>query len=298
MSTKEDKAHAVDDHRSDLQNPGVSPLSENGALNPGCRRIVLISDLELPFRWCPPGIFIMGSPPKEPGRASNENQHKVTLARGFWMLETPVTQEMYQVVMDRNPSRFSPENDEDGMVDGMDTSRFPVESVTWQDAVSFCDSLTKYLGSNAEAVMLPTEAQWEYACRAGTVTAYNFGDRLCGREANCDGNLPCGTKTKGPDLRRPCPVGTWPANAWGLQDMHGNVNEWCLDRFDNYPTQPVVDFAGRVELVNIPRGNYKVIRGGSWANGAEYCRSAARGMESPEEEGRSAIGFRIVINSR
>ena len=187
---------------------------------------VTINDVEYTFRWCPPGKFMMGSPADEPNRSNNESQHEVTLTRGFWMLETQVTQQMWESVMGANPSRFK-------------GAKLPVEQVSWNDCQEFITKLNAELKSgghkspvsNGELTpaalegykfSLPTEAQWEYACRAGTTTAYSFGNSLSAEQANFRGNV---GQTKD--------VGSYPANAWGLKDMHGNVWEWCQDWYQS-----------------------------------------------------------------
>ena len=136
---------------------------------------------------------------------------------------------------------------------------------------------------------LPTEAEWEYACRAGTMTPFNFGSQLNGRQANCDGTRPYGTDTKGPNLEKTSPVGTYPANAWGLYDMHGNVWEWCSDWYGEYPSGSVTDPSGPA------RGWQRVYRGGDWRVDAVNCRSADRGCD-PSIRSR-LIGFRVVMSS-
>ena len=151
----------------------------------------------------------MGSPPGESGRFDDETQHRVTLTEGFWMAKTEVTQKQWKSVMGNNPSHFQGDN-------------LPVECVSWDDCVEFCRKA-------GHGLQLPTEAQWEYACRAGSETPYFWGNALNGDRANCNGNYPCGTTVKGPYKEKTTPVGSYQANAWGLYDMHGNVREWCAD---------------------------------------------------------------------
>ena len=206
----------------------------------------------------------------------DEKQHKVTLTKGFWLLEHEVTQKMWKNVMDQNPSNFKGDN-------------LPVETVSWND----CKEFIRKLQSEAPAGMefrLPTEAEWEYACRAGTTTAFSFGNSLNGDKANCSGIYPYGTNTKGPFLEKTTPVMTYPPNPWGLYDMHGNVYEWCEDWFGDYPSGSVTDPKGPNS------GSSRVFRGGSWTYIAWSCRSALRDWNYPE--GRcDGLGFRLALSS-
>ena len=220
----------------------------------GERMTVSIKDVEYAFRWCPPGTFMMGKEPREVS---------VTLSRGFWMLETEVTQTMWESVMGNNPSRFK-------------GSKLPVEKVSWNDCQEFITKLNALLaGTPGFKFSLPTEAQWEYACRAGTTTAYHFGDTLTQQQANFDG-----------DQTRD--VGSYPANAWGLNDMHGNVWEWSQDWFGAYPSGAVTDPTGT------ERGSKRVIRGGTWLHVADLCRSADRDYGDPDLRS-DAIGLRLSL---
>ncbi|MBE6426941.1 MAG: hypothetical protein E7029_13350 [Planctomycetaceae bacterium] len=249
---------------------------ENRSRRPGARMVKTVNGIEYAFRWCPPWSFLMGSPSSEPGRESNETQHRVTLTRGFWMLETEVTQAMWKSVMGTDPSYFK-------------GAQNPVECVSWDDCQEFCRKLSSKLN---EEVSLPTEAQWEYACRAGTTSAYSFGSSLNGREANCDGRYPCGTSTKGPYLGKTVPVKSYAPNAWGLYDMHGNVWEWCQDWYDSdyYAASPTSDPTGPSS------GSSRFVRGGSWINLAQRCRSAYRNGYAPDVR-NNGLGFRPVLAS-
>jgi len=207
----------------------------------------------------------MGSPASEEGRSDDETQHQVTLTRGFWMLETPVTQAMWASVMGNNPSYYK-------------GAKLPVETVSWNTCQEFIQKLN---GLNAAPAgfrfSLPTEAQWEYACRAGTTTACHFGNTLTQQQANFSGN-------------QTTEVGKYPANAWSLYDMHGNVWEWCLDRYDDYPSGAVTDPTGASS------GGARVIRGGSWLTDVQTCRSAWRGPEFLLTQD-AHIGFRLALVS-
>jgi formylglycine-generating enzyme required for sulfatase activity len=162
----------------------------------------------------------------------------------------------------------------------------PVVNVSWNDARALC----RWLGSReAKTYRLPTEAEWEYACRAGTMSPFFFGDACNGKEANCDGTHPFGTTQKGPFMRRTSPVGSFRPNAFGLSDMSGNANQWCSDWYDvRYPrTSPVDDPRGP------ETGTSRAVRGGGWANWPVSCRSAERGGLEPSEQSLDC-GFRVV----
>jgi formylglycine-generating enzyme required for sulfatase activity len=226
----------------------------------------------------------MGSPVTERGRCNDETQVFVGLTRGFWLGQHPVTQGEWDQVMDSNRSFFSLHGAGAKIVKGRDTSRLPVEQVSWGRAVEFCRRLTereKEGGRLAEGheYRLPSEAQWEYACRAGTATAFSCGDALSAESANYNNHL-----------RRTTEVGAYPPNPWGLCDMHGNVWEWCLDEY--HRELP----AGRDPLIKGSAGARRVCRGGSWNNGAPLCRSASRGQNPPGARS-SLLGFRVALVS-
>ena len=233
----------------------------------------------------PAGEFLMGSPVAEDDRDYNETQHGVRITEAFYLGVYEVTQSEYERVMGRNPSYFSSRGGGEDNVSGQDTSRFPVEKVNWEDAEEFCRRLSGTLNERraGRVYRLPTEAEWEYASRAGTTNAFHFGSRLNGREANCDGDSPYGTSTKGPNLERTTRVGAYGANAFGLYDMHGNVWEWCSDWYDkHYDGESAED--------------YRVYRGGSWYGNAAYCRAAFRGRNLPTYRSIN-LGFRVVVVS-
>lgn len=236
----------------------------------GTRAALTIEGQEVGMRYCPQGAFMMG------GKASDHGQHKVTLTQGFWMMETPVVQKLYEAVAGNNPSQFVGDN-------------LPVESVSAADAEAFAQKLND---SGAAPVgmkfALPTEAQWEYACRAGSTTEYSFGDVCDGTQANCDGNYGFRTDNKGPWLQKTTAVGSYPANAWGLSDMHGNVWEFCADRYGAYSTDDQTDPTGPTT------GTRRILRGGSWNDGAGSCRSAYRGSDACVRK-FSYNGFRLVL---
>jgi formylglycine-generating enzyme required for sulfatase activity len=226
------------------------------------------------FVWIPPGTFWMGSPEDEPERDDDEKRHQVTLTRGYWLQTTPVTQRQYEAVTGENPSNFKKA--------GPDA---PVERVSWEDAQAFVAKLNELEGR--PIYRLPTEAEWEYACRAETETAYSWGNEPdCGRANYGAGPLFDECKDRNPG--RTTPVGEYPPNPRGLYDMHGNVFEWCSDWFEaEYSDGPLIDPVGP------DSGEYRVIRGGSWGGIARNCRAAFRGNRLPG--GRNdVVGFRLL----
>jgi formylglycine-generating enzyme required for sulfatase activity len=259
--------------------------------------------------WIQPGTFQMGSPESEPGRGTNETQHSVTLTKGFYMGKYPVTQGQYEAVMGNNPSMFKVDGYGTGLTPSAlgsitDTANFPVEQVTWYDAVEFCNKLSVLEGLtpvytitgrspatgypitaatvtpnwSANGYRLPTEAQWEYACRAGTTTAYNTGATI-GNNTGWYTNY---------SVNRTHSVGEKPMK-WGLYDMHGNVWEWCWDRYGTYASGAQTDPTGAVSEYS---GG--VIRGGSWYEHYEALRSACRVGISHATQAGGDIGFRLV----
>jgi formylglycine-generating enzyme required for sulfatase activity len=236
----------------------------------------------------PAGTFMMGSPSDEKERSEHEGpRHEVRISRPFYLGKYPVTQAEYQKVMGTNPSWFSPGGPYKDKVAGLDTSRFPVGSVTWEDAQEFCRKLS---ARDGRKYRLPTEAEWEYACRAGTTTPFHFGTALNGDQANCNGNFPYGTATKGPYLDRTCRVGSYRPNAFGLYDVHGNVWQWCQDWYgkEYYNESTDVDPQGP------SAGGARVLRGGAWLFGAGYCRAAYRDWHVPSDR-REHCGFRVAL---
>ena len=225
--------------------------------------------------WCPPGEFLMGSPEGEEDRSDDETQHSVTLTKGFWMAKTETTQRQWAGAMGSTIQEMAKQG---SVLDGIggEGSDHPMYYVNWDDAQKYLAKL------NADHALpagwkwdLPTEAQWEYACRAGTESAFAGDlDEMAWYDENS------GSTTN--------PVGTKQANAWGLHDMHGNVWEWCSDWYGDYSSGSSSDPTGATT------GVYRVFRGGSWLYGAHYCRSASRPGRTPVRRSYD-LGFRPAL---
>ena len=243
--------------------------------------------------WCPPGRFVMGSPRSEPERRPGEDQVEVTLSRGFWTAKYETTQGLWHRVAGALPGPLTQE-----LPAGDD---LPVGNVNFAEAEDFCRRLTERSRRSGELpgdweFRLPTEAQWEYACRAGTITATAFGDRLSSKQANFKGK-PYNGGEPGPSLNRAAPVGSYPVNAWGLHDMHGNTFEWCRDWYHSRlpgGTDPDL-YAARATAQRSEHGDIsRVRRGGCWSDDGWPCRSAFRVRFEPERR-YDHIGFRVVV---
>jgi len=226
----------------------------------------------------PKGTFMMGSPETEKGRQENETQHEVTISKDYYLGVHEVTQAQYETVMGKNPSHFQ------GAIVGNENADLPVENVSWDDAVEFCKKLSDLPEEKkaGRVYRLPTEAQWENACRAGSKTAYLFDDE--------EGLLPEYGWFNRNSSNRTHTVGLLEPNAWGLYDMHGNVWEWCSDWYVEYPQGAVRNPTG-------PKvGSDRVCRGGSWNGVASYCRSALRYWYVPSFR-NNYLGFRLALSS-
>ena len=233
----------------------------------------------------PAGEFQMGSPADEKGRFEDEGPQHLVRLQSFFLGQTPVTQAHWKVVagwpkldvdLNPDPSSFKGANR-------------PVERVSWKEAVEFCRRLSQ---RRQREYTLPSEAQWEYACRAGTTTPFAFGETISSELANYDGNYTYGTGPKGSYRGETTDVGSFPANAWGLYDMHGNVWEWCLDQWhDNYQGAPA---DGRARVVDGSKETRRLLHGGSWVSLPGSCRSAYRDKRPPVARGDS-VGFRLCV---
>jgi len=274
----------------------------------------ITNSIGMKFAYCPAGVFLMGSPESERDRSSYEEQHRVRITKPFYLGIYEVTQADFERVMDYNPTEYSVNQ---SIADG-DTGQFPVSSVTWHEAVEFCQKLSDMPQEklHGRTYRLPTEAEWEYSCRAGSNAPFSFGGELAQSQATVGPNgsrkQPRAKPTPDrdtPEPEDPSPlkqrqgettidrdgpskVGSREANAWGLCDMHGNVGEWCQDNYeeDYYEESPSDDPTG-------PQGSYysgRVVRGGCWSWNAELARSAARSYQV-ENERTAYIGFRVAM---
>lgn len=230
------------------------------------------------FVYIPAGTFLMGSPVDEFRRDDDENLHPVRLTRGFYMQVTEVSQRQWRTLMGADPSKYT--------YCGGDC---PVDNVSWADVQIFIEKMNR--ADPGRTYRLPTEAEWEYACRADTTTPFYFGDQLHTDQANYNGNHPIPGSERGVNRNTTLPVGSFPPNGYGLFDMHGNVYEWCSDWYGPYPQGLVTDPQGPQTGVS------RVSRGGGMSSYARRCRSANRTKHLPSYQ-NFYIGFRLVCESR
>jgi sulfatase modifying factor 1 len=244
----------------------------------------------LEFVQVPAGTFIMGSPGTEWGSRDDEQQHQVTFTRPFFLATYEVTQAQWTAITGRNPSYL------------YDCPDCPVESITWFEAVAFCNKLSQQMGfppayairdtvvtlnAGADGFRLPTEAEWEYACRAGTSTVFYTGECLGTEQANYLGYDPQKGCPKGMWRGQAVDVGSFPPNPWGLHDMHGNISEWCWDRHGFPGPGPVVEPRGP------NTGAERLMRGGNWHDLGRNCRSAMRHKAAPNQR-FTHVGLRLA----
>ena len=244
--------------------------------------------------WSPPGTFTMGSPPGEPERRPGEDQVEVRLTLGFWAAKYEVTQGDWKRVVGKlpgPPTAELPEEDD-----------LPVGNVNFAEAEAFCAKLTELARKAGELpegweFRLPTEAQWEYACRAGTITATSFGDSLTRKQANFKGKPYNGGADEGPSPGKAVRVGSYPANAWGIHDMHGNTYEWCRDWYHSKlpgGADPDLHDAKATATRNRDGTVSRSRRGGAWTDDGLFLRTAFRVRFEPERR-YDHIGFRVVL---
>jgi uncharacterized protein (TIGR02996 family) len=248
----------------------------------------LTNSIGMRFQLILPGTFLMGSPKDEEGRSRNEDpQHQVDITKPFYLGVNPVTQGQWQRIMRRNPSYFSTTLKRHGdyiFFKGKDWTTHPVEQVSWEDVVAFCENLSELPKEKWAARVyyrLPSEAEWEYSCRGGAshYQTFAFGNALTSDQVNCSWNVEFTSF-----------VGSYQSNGFGLHDMHGNVWEWCADFYDAnyYRNSPREDPQGPSQ------GSQRVLRGGSWCDGPHACRSASRNSENPDYRS-SNVGCRLVL---
>jgi formylglycine-generating enzyme required for sulfatase activity len=265
------------------------PSAFKGSVAGGEREVVGIK-----LCWCPAGRFMMGSPRGEPERRPDEDQVEMTLTKGFWTGKYEVTQGQWKRVIGKLPGELTP-----GGGEGDD---FPVYNVNHAEAEEFCRKLTEKAHTSGELpkeweFRLPTEGQWEYACRAGTTTATSFGDKLSSKQANFGGK-PYNGAEAGPSLKRAAKVGSYPPNAWGIHDMHGNVVEWCRDWYHaKLPGGKDPDLSSVKGTVNRDGTYSRSRRGSAWTDDGWASRSALRQRFEPERRA-DHIGFRVVAVQR
>jgi formylglycine-generating enzyme required for sulfatase activity len=265
---------------SETNKAGISSESQSTSqdISPDNGMETITNSIGMKLVLIPKGTFMMGSPIEEEGADNDEEQHQVTIGKDYYLGVTEVTQGQYEKVMGTNPSYFR-----GNKVQG-ESSNHPVEQVSWEDAVEFCKKLSDLPEEKkaGRVYRLPTEAEWEYACRAGSKAAYSFG-----ANSKSLGDYAWFGENSG---RQTHPVGEKKANAWGLYDMHGNVWELCSDWYGEYPKGAVSDPSGPNE------GSIRVIRGGGWDNVAAFCRSANRFWDVPSGRDGS-LGFRVALSS-
>jgi formylglycine-generating enzyme required for sulfatase activity len=240
-------------------------------------RAKILAELSSSFVKIPAGEFMMGS---KNGNDNEKPVHRVRISRPFEMGKYEVTQAQWEAVMGNNPSYFKGAN-------------LPVEIVSWNDVQQFIQKLN--VRNDGYVYRLPTEAEWEYACRAGTMTVFAFGDSLSSEQANFAGMHPYGNAPKGKYLQRTVAVGSYQPNAWGLYDMHGNVWEWCQDWYSK--NHDVQNPSLSTDPIGPNSGTERVIRGGSWGNDAQDLRSTSRNGAGPNSSG-TEVGFRLVRTRR
>lgn len=285
------------------------------------------NSLGMKLRLIPPGEFIMGATPGEiqvtlatVPFATHQlfqdelPQHRVSIPHPFYLGICEVTQAEFKAVLEKNPSFYTSQGGGREIVSEMNTDRFPIESISWYDCIEFCNRLSTKEGlppyyaisgierdkdsirkatvriSGGNGYRLPTEEEWEYSCRAGTLTTFHFGDANDGRMANIDGQEPFGTNQPGPSLRKPTNVGSYEANAFGIHDMHGNVWEWCNDNY-------IADFyikSGKLAADSSQaEDGSRSMRGGAWLTDGRSTRSAVRNFYAAGGRG-PGLGFRVI----
>lgn len=262
-------------------------------INVAASERAVTNKLGMTFIYIPAGQFLMGSPKDEMGRDWNEQLHSVIISKGFYIQESEVTQGQWKKLVGFNPSSFTDCGE-----------NCPVDTVSWEQCIEFIRVLNDWEGTTK--YRLPTEAEWEYACRAGSITAFSNGDitqEFCApiEPALDETSWYCGNSgyKNPPDVLRPHPVKTKKSNRWGIYDMHGNVQEWCMDscgwKSSWFGRTGAITSTYKDNIVDpiSKEGDRRIIRGGGWHQPPKYCRSANRSFYKPVAK-RNSLGFRIV----
>jgi WD40 repeat protein/formylglycine-generating enzyme required for sulfatase activity/serine/threonine protein kinase len=285
-------------NQADFPDQNVFPLTEQQAIAaqkwwsektglPIEKVVQLRPGTALKLILVPPGKFRMGSPPNEMRRQPGEQQHWVTITQPFYMSKYEISQDEWKAVMGTNPSRHAATGAASNLVP-LNTGNYPVEEVSFNLSLDFCQKLPEINGWTA---LLPTEAEWEYACRAGSDSVFPWGNSLNGDRANCDGRYPYGVNEQGVNIGRPVKVGCYGPNVWGLHDMIGNVREWCLDSLHDF------DQTATVDPIYINQNGRRVARGGSWGIMPWRCRISYRD-DFDASTGNSDIGIRVIYKNK
>ena len=282
-----------------------------------------LDELDYVLRWIPSGSFFMGSPENEIKRNQDEDQRLVTLTKGFWLGQFEVRRKDWQKfvvatgykseaelhnqgygtwVFDEEKTEIVQAQDKNWTNVHAHGDNYPVMAISFNDSLAFCEWITKKERENNRLTMnqrytLPTEAQWEYACRAsepGMETVFHFGNTMAGKDANFNGQFPYGADKPGLFQQRTMPVGSYMPNNYGLYDMHGNTFEWCLDWYAPYHKIDKKTQSGLIDPVGPELGDKKCYRGGSWFDLSHYCRSAFRGKTPPSDRS-DHLGFRLAL---
>jgi formylglycine-generating enzyme required for sulfatase activity len=254
---------------------------------------VAVDAPHLTMLWIPPGRFWMGSPADEPERSEEEEPQHLVQLQGFFMSQSLITQAQWRALAMGKPAKSGQKRltKLDPYPSWFKGDQRPVERVSWHEAMEFCRRLSQRTGRH---YTLPSEAQWEYACRAGTTTPFHFGATINTELANYDGKYLYEDGEKGEDRKQTTEVASFPANPWGLYDMHGNLWEWCLDHWhDNYVGAPEDGSAWHNDDAKENQDNtMQLLRGGSWNSHPRYCRSAYRFGVHPGSR-NYYVGFRV-----
>jgi formylglycine-generating enzyme required for sulfatase activity len=284
-----DPSRIRDPNNSNKVQTANSNLNKMSKPDPFKTKVDYTNPIGMEFMKIPAGSFMMGSPESEDKpRHSDEPMHQVTIGYSFYVGKYEVTQEQYEKVIGKNPSKSGKCADY-----CCDDPNCPVENLSWKDTQEFLRKLN--ITDGRYKYRLPSEAEWEYSCRAGTTTVFAFGNDLSSDMANFNGALPYGRAPRGPNVNRAVPVGSYLPNAWGLNDMHGNVTEWCEDFYqEDYKNLPT---NGAPKEKPGEFGKARVHRGGAYGSSGRALRCADRDASDPNTPW-TAHGFRLVATQR